>query len=113
AGERLDELRRVRRREPAPDREQVALHPLEQVARERPRLERQGEAERGVQLVHLAVRGNPPVVLGDAAAAEQPRLPAVTRLGVDLQARGLQGPLPTPNAFGISLRSPHAGPQRY
>src|SRR2546422_755376 len=78
---------------------------------------------------------DPQVVLGDTTAPEQPGLPLITSLRVDPQDRASdprswgvgsgtfgagrssallrRGPLPTPHAFGIPLRSPHAGPQRY
>ncbi len=41
-------------------------------------------AERGVRLVHVAVGGDPQVVLGDARAAEEARLAEVAGPGVDL-----------------------------
>src|SRR5260370_10571184 len=56
------------------------------------------EPDRRVQLVHLAIGGHTEAVLGDAAAPEQPGLPAVAGLGVDLQAR------PSPFSRLVPLR---------
>ena len=45
------------------------------------------QAQRGVQLVDLAVGLDPRVFLADAAAAEEARVSAVAGLRVDLHAR--------------------------
>ncbi len=47
-----------------------------------------GEAEGGVELVDVAVGLDAGVVLGDAPAAEEARVAAVARAGIDVQGHG-------------------------
>src|SRR5256885_14820523 len=97
--EGLGELLRVGRRELRPDREQVLLDGLEQLATEGARFLSEREPDRGVELVHLPVGLDPAVVFRHPPPAEQPRVSPVAGSGVDLHPLSPPfhcSPLPSP-----------------
>src|SRR5947209_6149501 len=105
AGKGLVHLRRIGRGELGADGEQVALDGLEQRALKPLGHLDDRHAERGVQLVDLAVRFDARVVFGDAVAAEQSGVAPVALLRVDPRhfpssprppPTALYGPLPSP-----------------
>ena len=69
------------------DGEQVALHGDEHLVDARHRLDGARHPEDGVQLIDVTVRLDARVVLGDAPAAEQPRVAVVSGPCVDLHGR--------------------------
>ena len=80
----LAHLFAVRRGEQRADREQVALDGHEHLVDARHHFGGARDAERRVQLVHVAVRLDARMVLRHAPAAKEPRLPGVAGLGIDL-----------------------------
>jgi hypothetical protein len=66
------------------DREQIALNRYEHFVDARHRLDRTHEAQRRVQLIDVAIRLDPWVVLGDTSATKQPRVAGVAGFGIDL-----------------------------
>ena len=68
----------------APRSEQIALNRHEDFVDARHHLDRASNAERGVQLIDIAVRFDARIILRNAAAAEESRLSGITGLRVDL-----------------------------
>ncbi len=81
-----DALRDARRRigEARPEREQILLHRLDERRHVGVHASRPRGAQAGVHLVHLAVRIDPRVGLGDPRVVEQRRLAGIAGLCVDL-----------------------------
>jgi hypothetical protein len=82
-------IRRLGIRELRAQREQVLLHVVEQRAHGRIGTVGAGEAQDGVELVHLAVGGDAQVVFGHARAVDEAGLSRVAALGVDLHVPGI------------------------
>jgi hypothetical protein len=104
--QRLGDLVGVRRRELAADGEQVALHRLEQRV-EVGRRGGAGDPDGRAQLVHVAVRRHPRVVVGDAAAPERGGLALVAGPGVDLHRHGPSTSAPATTTFSRGSITPH------
>jgi ferredoxin/flavodoxin---NADP+ reductase len=83
--ELLPHPRVVWRRQERADREEVALNRAEDIVDARHQFDGARQAEGGVAFIDIAIGLDPGVELLHAAAAEQRRLPLVTRAGVDLE----------------------------
>src|SRR5262249_2538811 len=83
-GDLLRSGRRVRSRELRAEREQLALQLVEERAQIPLRQLLAGDAERGVQLVHVAIRGHTKVLLAHPGSAEEPGRAVIAATRVDL-----------------------------
>ena len=86
-GDPRDFLRRglgVGRGELGPQRKQLALEGVDQRAQVAFRHFLSRDAERGIELVDVAVRGNAQVVLADPRSSEEARRSVIAAPGVDL-----------------------------
>ncbi len=81
--ELLAHLRAVGSCENRPDAEEVALDGAEHIVDARGWRDGAGESDGRIQLINFAVRIHAHGVLGDASAAEQPRVTCITGAGID------------------------------